>query len=158
MKKKRERKKKKRLVSIPGYTLTVYPVELFWPVSALSCHRLDLTERSQTQLKCGKTISYLTRLFFTTLKPAIVAQIHAFHVALYCFSECDDFTCLSTGACIIIWQRFCCCPLHLKQTEKEAFQLFTFHNFTRSEPTHMKSGPRYPTEHFHWTGFNDYLL
>lgn len=121
-------------------------MELFWPVSALSCHRLDLTERSQTQLKCGKTISYLTRLFFTTPKPAIVAQIHAFHVALSCFSECDDFTCLSTGACIIIWQRFCCCLLNLKQTEKEAFQLFTFHNFTRSEPTHMKSGPRYPTK------------
>lgn len=84
---KREREKKKRLRSIPGYTLTVYPVELFWPVSALSCHRLDLTERSQTQLKCGKNISYLTRLFFTTPKPAIVAQMHVFHVALYCFSR-----------------------------------------------------------------------
>lgn len=95
---------------------------------------------------------------FHYAEPAIVAQIHAFHVALYCLSECDDFTCLSTGACIIIWQCFCCCLLNLKQTEKEAFQLFTFHNFTRSEPTHMKSGPRYPTEYFHWTGFNNYLL
>lgn len=56
----------KRLRSIPGYILTVYPVKLFWAVSALSCHQLDLTELSQTQLKCGKTVSYLTWLFSYT--------------------------------------------------------------------------------------------
>lgn len=62
------------LLSIPGYIL-----KLFWTVSALSCHQLELTELRQKQLKCGKDVSCLTQISSYTCYFA-----DAFHAALYC--------------------------------------------------------------------------